>query len=441
MKRTFLVRALLGAAVPMMMAEDVPAATQAAPEGGAPSGESASGATVPDGGQVLAGSSVSSPAGVQPGSGMPTAEGAGATDARGAPAAPGEVVPAAEAAGSGPGTPSVTNVRQANTSVSVDGSIPSTAGTSGSAVLPSADSQGAGGAAAGEPVFSADAGQILSGTSTSSIPNAESRLAGENQTDLGSSSGTTLSKESSSEATSLPSSTDASQTGSDVAPAVARPGEPAASQPGAAATVVASSGAAPASGTAAAPSESSGTSAIPSAAAASSTDSSSSATTTLSTAAAPDTSSTAAPPDPTTAALSSATADATLADAGGIPPTPAPALDPALGQIPPSAVEPPADQADAAASPLMFEIHSVTENVPPIRIYADGHVDGLPAGYQLVVNRGHAVAAELENLKADDRHLSLLASWHKEMEVLGRGLSGEVTRLLGETKKYLEDVL
>ncbi|ASD80418.1 hypothetical protein CEJ98_16505 [Burkholderia gladioli pv. gladioli] len=137
-------------------------------------------------------------------------------------------------------------------------------------------------------------------------------------------------------------------------------------------------------------------------------------------------------------------ADATLADAGGIPPTAAPALDPALGQIPaPPAIpaEAPAGQAAASASQLMFEIHSVTENVPPIRIYADGTVDGLPAGYQLVINRGAAVAAELENLKADDRHLSLLASWHKEMEVLGRGLSGEVTRLLGETKKYLEDVL
>ncbi|KAF1065269.1 hypothetical protein LvStA_03944 [Burkholderia gladioli] len=89
----------------------------------------------------------------------------------------------------------------------------------------------------------------------------------------------------------------------------------------------------------------------------------------------------------------------------------------------------------------MFEIHAAAPDVAPIRIYADGHVDGLPDGYQITINRGHAVAAELESLKADDRHLSLLASWHKEMEVLGRGLSGEVTRLLGETKKYLEDVL
>ncbi|WP_369055036.1 hypothetical protein [Burkholderia gladioli] len=221
-------------------------------------------------------------------------------------------------------------------------------------------------------------------------------------------------------------------------------GEPAASQPDAAVTVLESSGEAPASGTAAAPLESSGTSAIPSAAAESSTISSSSATTTLSTAAAPDTNSIAGQPVPTTAALPSLPADATLADAGGIPPTAAPALDPALGQIPaPPAIpaEAPAGQAAASASQLMFEIHSVTEDVPPIRIYADGTVDGLPAGYQLVINRGAAVAAELENLKADDRHLSLLASWHKEMEVLGRGLSGEVTRLLGETKKYLEDVL
>ncbi|WP_336816837.1 hypothetical protein [Burkholderia gladioli] len=58
-------------------------------------------------------------------------------------------------------------------------------------------------------------------------------------------------------------------------------------------------------------------------------DSFSSATTTLSTAEAPDTSSTGAPLDPTTVALSSTAADATLADAGGIPPTVAP------GAVPP----------------------------------------------------------------------------------------------------------
>ncbi|WP_186198000.1 hypothetical protein [Burkholderia gladioli] len=220
-------------------------------------------------------------------------------------------------------------------------------------------------------------------------------------------------------------------------------GESATSQPGAAVTVLELSGEALVSGTAAAPLESSGTSAIPTAAAASSISSSSSGTTTLSTAAAPDTSSTAGQPAPTTAASSSAPVDATLADAGGIPPTAAPALDPALGQIPTPVAEPaaPAETAAAPASPIMFEIHAAAPDVAPIRIYADGHVDGLPDGYQITINRGHAVAAELESLKADDRHLSLLASWHKEMEVLGRGLSGEVTRLLGETKKYLEDVL
>ncbi|WP_369053074.1 hypothetical protein [Burkholderia gladioli] len=322
MKRTFLVRALLGAAIPMMMAEDVPAATQAAPEGGAPAGESS--------------------------------------------------IVASEASGSTP-TPTTGDAASA----------PSESPTFTNTVNPAPGSS------------------VITDTTAATTD----------------------------------------------APAVAQSGESAVSRPDAAVTALESSGGAPASGTAAAPLESSGTSAIPSAAATSSISSSSSATTTLSTAAAPDTSATAAPPDPTTAALSSAAADATLADAGGIPPTPAPALDPALGQIPapPSGpaepADPPTDQADAAASPLMFEIHSVTQNVPPIRIYADGHVDGLPAGYQLVINRGHAIAVELENLKADDRHLSLLASWHKEMEVLGRGLSGEVTRLLGETKKYLEDVL
>ncbi|WP_186169606.1 hypothetical protein [Burkholderia gladioli] len=306
MKRTFLVRALLGAAIPMMMAEDVPAATQAATEGGAPAGE-------------LSGS--------------------------------------------------------LSTSSNSDG-VPSGAGS-----IPMA----------------------MPGASESPLP--------------------------------LPDGD---------APAVAQPGEPATSQPDAAATDPASSGAASASGTAVAPLESSGAIGISSAAAASSTSSSSSDTTTLSTAADPDTSSTAAPPAPTTAASLSGSADATLADAGGIPLTAAHALDPALGQIPappPAPAEPPVDQADASASPIMFEIHAATPGVPPIRIYADGHVDGLPDGYQLTINRGHAVAAELESLKADDRHLSLLASWHKEMEVLGRGLSGEVTRLLGETKKYLEDVL
>lgn len=83
----------------------------------------------------------------------------------------------------------------------------------------------AGGAAAGEPVFSGDTGQILSGTSISPIPDAESRLDGESQPDLGSSSIITQSKESSSEATSLSSLKDASLIGSDVAPAVAQPGE------------------------------------------------------------------------------------------------------------------------------------------------------------------------------------------------------------------------
>ncbi|WP_257811647.1 hypothetical protein [Burkholderia glumae] len=227
-------------------------------------------------------------------------------------------------------------------------------------------------------------------------------------------------------------------------------GESASSRPDAAVTPE-SSVEAPASGIAAAPLESSGNSSSPSVLPASSTNSSSSATTTLSTAAVPATSSNPSPPAPTTAASPSATADATPADAAGIPPTTSPALDPALdpalGQIPAAPAtpdepaEPAADLADAAASPLMFEIHSVTQNVPPIRIYADGHVEGLPDGYQLTINHGHALAAELASLKADDRHLSLLASWHREMEVLGRGLSGEVTRLLGETKKYLEDVL
>ncbi|WP_432778246.1 hypothetical protein QZL74_15495 [Burkholderia gladioli pv. alliicola] len=324
MKRTFLVRALLGAAIPMMMAEDVLAATQAAPEGGAPAGESS--------------------------------------------------IAASEASGSTP-TP-----------------------TTGDAASAPSES----------PTF----------TSTVSVALGSSVI------------------------------TDTTAATTD-APAVAQSGEPAVSRPDAAVTALESSGGAPASGTAAAPLESSGTSAIPSAVAASSTNSSSSATTTLSTAAAPDTSSTAAPPDPTTAALSSATADATLADAGGIPPSTAPALDPALGQIPapptaPAETADPADPAEAAAapvSPVMFEIYAASPYLPPIRIYADGHIDGLPDGYQVTINRGHAIAAELENLKADDRHLSLLASWHKEMEVLGRGLSGEVTRLLGETKKYLEDVL
>ncbi|MGS0976150.1 hypothetical protein [Burkholderia glumae] len=174
-------------------------------------------------------------------------------------------------------------------------------------------------------------------------------------------------------------------------------------------------------------------------------DSSSSATATLSTAAVPATSSNLSPPAPTTAASSSATADAAPADAAGIPPTTSPALDPALGQIPAPAAEPvaaaPAEPAAAPVSPVMFEIYGASPYLRPIRIYADGHIDGLPDGYQVTINRSHALAAELASLKADDRHLSLLASWHREMEVLGRGLSGEVTRLLGETKKYLEDVL
>ncbi|AYQ89243.1 hypothetical protein EDD84_19020 [Burkholderia gladioli] len=333
MKRTFLVRALLGAAIPMMMAEDVPAATQAAPEGGAPAGETPA-------------TSVQPP--VDPNAGAPF-----------------EALAPVE--------------------------------------------REAGGAAAGEPVAS----PVPDVTGTDSLPAAQAS--------------------SPADARSAPPSSIASESDSTVlqgtdALAVAPMGEPVAGAPS------------PISSDTTAKTSGSGTGAP-------APDSSSSATTMLSTAMAPDTSSTAAPSALTTAALSSAAADATLADAGGISPTPALALDPALGQIPapPSApaepAEPPADQADAAASPLMFEIHSVTENVPPIRIYADGHVDGLPAGYQLVINRGQAVAAELENLKADDRHLSLLASWHKEMEVLGRGLSGEVTRLLGETKKYLEDVL
>ncbi|MBA1364056.1 hypothetical protein [Burkholderia gladioli] len=79
--------------------------------------------------------------------------------------------------------------------------------------------QEVGGAAAGEPALGTDAGQILSGPSTLSIPSTESKLDGVNQTDLGLSSSSTQSKESSSEATSLPSSRDASLTGSDLAPA------------------------------------------------------------------------------------------------------------------------------------------------------------------------------------------------------------------------------
>lgn len=404
MKRTFLVRALFGAAIPMTMAEDVPAATQAAPEGGAPVGESASGA-------------------VETGSTHPSSLGADSISA-GAPL------------------------------VSDTSTPPGGAATSG-------DAQEAGGAAAGErdDVASAGAIQSVSLTGTASVgdeapqPSISSPSGsvdapavaqpGESSNAPAAGASTPANVTVSQTVSPSPISSGETLAGSD-APAVAQGGEPAASQPGAAATVVASSGAATASGTAAAPLESSGTIEISSGAAVSSTSSSSSATTTLSTAAAPDTSSTAALPDPTTAALSSASADATLADVGGIQPTAAPTLDPALGQIPapPAApAEPAADRADAAALPLMFEIHSVTENVPPIRIYADGTVEGLPAGYQLVINRGAAVATELENLKADDRHLSLLASWHKEMEVLGRGLSGEVTRLLGETKKYLEDVL
>ncbi|WP_186195657.1 hypothetical protein [Burkholderia gladioli] len=103
------------------------------------------------------------------------------------------------------------------------------------------------------------------------------------------------------------------------APAVAPVGESVASQPDAAVAALESSDEVSASGIAVAPLESSGTRSIPSAADASSISSSSSATTTLSTAAAADTSSTADQLAPTTASSSSGNADATLADAGGIP--------------------------------------------------------------------------------------------------------------------------
>ncbi|MGK8889957.1 hypothetical protein [Burkholderia gladioli] len=426
MKRTFLVRALLGAAIPMMMAEDVPAATQAAPEGGAPAGESALGAAAPDFPSPVfsadLAASLPSPA-VAPS--VPSSSSAFAPDSESR-----QIADAQEAGGAGTGEP-------------VASPVPDVTGTDS---FPAAQASSPADARSAPPssIASESDSTVLRGTDAPAVAPVGESVAGA----LTPISGDTTANTSGS-GTGVPAP-DSSSSATTTLSTAAVPGTSSTAAPPDQTTVELSSGVVD-TGSATSLQAALGKQA--------SALQASLGTQAADLQAALGGRGDIAPADaanlsgsgavvPNAAELSaSPLADATLADAGGIPPTPAPALDPALGQIPappsvpPEPADPPADEADAAASPLMFEIHSVTENVPPIRIYADGHVDGLPAGYQLVINRGQAVAAELENLKADDRHLSLLASWHKEMEVLGRGLSGEVTRLLGETKKYLEDVL
>ncbi|WP_186040603.1 hypothetical protein [Burkholderia gladioli] len=207
----------------------------------------------------------------------------------GAVSASADLVPLSTIVSTAQESPAALGELMADAGSAATATLASSAGVSGAAGTAAGEAQGAGGAAAGEQ----------SGVPVADASTPENVTVNQAASPSPISTGEIL--------------------GSANAPAVAQSGESAGSRPDTAVTVLESSGEAPASGTAAAPLESSGSRAIPSADSASSTSSSSSATTMLSTAVAPDTSSTAAQPDPTTVALSSATADATLADAGGIP--------------------------------------------------------------------------------------------------------------------------